>query len=88
MEFPIHSLIMHFIGMQWSDIDFVAKDISSFPIRDIFSLAESEHLAIPTEDALLEFIAKYLKHHSSERLEGLIRALRLSFCSTEMLQAI
>jgi hypothetical protein len=88
MELPIHSAVMHYLADNFGSLTFSADAVRTFPIRDIFSLTESNHLNIPNEDLLVEFVFRYGLANRVERLDGLIRGLRCTYVTDTYLEEL
>jgi len=85
MEDTLHSALLHFIGcnMQRFMESASEDDLILIPMKDLYSLLESEMLNVKSEDLVLEFVGKYVMYHSTENINDLLRSLRVNKISTE-----
>jgi len=83
----LHSALLHYIAYNMENLLEHAseEDIILFPIKDFYSLLESEDLKINSEDTLMNFLQKYVKYHAEDNLADILKAIRINRVSTENL---
>jgi hypothetical protein len=84
-EDTLHSALLHYIGcnMQRLIENISEDDLILIPVKDLYSLLESEVLNVKNEDIVLEFVGRYVMYHHNDSINDLLRSLRVNKVSTE-----
>lgn len=83
-EAMLHSAILHHIATSLDHL-LTADDMQLLPVKDVYSLLESEDLHVTSEDQVLSFLSQYVQYHSEDNLVDILKAVRLNHVSTESL---
>lgn len=83
----LHSALLHYIAsdMQRLIEEATEEDLIALPVKDLYSLLESEDLNVDNEDLLLRFLQRYALFHPDNGMNELLKGIRVSRVSTACL---